>query len=44
MSVTVADPGARIDPARNFNFLVEIDGLAPGELHGVQRAWKRRPR
>lgn len=24
----MADPGARVDPARNFNFLVEIDGIA----------------
>jgi phage tail-like protein len=28
MSVTVAEPGARVDPARNFNFLVEVDGFA----------------
>jgi phage tail-like protein len=28
MAVNPAAPGARVDPARNFNFLVEIDGYA----------------
>jgi phage tail-like protein len=28
----MSDPGARVDPARNFNFIVEIDGFGHGQF------------
>ena len=40
----MAETGQRVDPFRNFNFLVEIDGIAQAQLHRVQRAGRRPPR
>ena len=34
----MAQTGQRVDPFRNFNFLIELDGHRPGQLHRVQRA------
>ena len=41
---SMAETGQRVDPYRNFNFLVEIGRHRPGSFTGMQRAWAPPPR